>query len=413
MRKDSPNVLYLISILIYVLACIMPAYVEARNSSWDAFNLTAETIYEDCRGWACLLDGILLPLGLLKGYWGTIVWIANAFYFSALLLSLLLPPNVGPFIKVCPIIFSFMSVVIGSMLMFFTLRYCTKDYFCWIDQLLAGYYLWLLSFNTLLIGLFADLLSKKPRRWFSFAYSISMIPICVSIILPTNAKGDNSIRFDDASQSLIANSSIDALVIDDGIQKCLIKRRNEVEGPITLKDLESSFFPVERGSNPITLKENRIYEIYNATQVRAPRQKIRIEISADGKATSIEIPREEGDNSFWFDMESQCLVTASYFECLVVDNYEHLYWLDRKGWKRNKIPIHDLGLFFEEINDTILPLKASRSYIINNYSHSNESINRLNIHLNKNGAVDSVSYLPPTKNITSSKRLLGNHGTSE
>lgn len=398
MRKNHVNLLILISILIYILACFMPAYVEARNppsNNWIAY---AWTEYRDYPGFACLLDGILLPLGLMNGYWGTIVWIANAYYFSALFLFFSPIKRQWPIIcTIMSIICVIISIIIGSTLMFFTLHYGDRDYYCWIESLLSGYYFWLLSFITLLIGLLSDNFSQTVKQWGSLIYCIGMIPIFTHIIVPTFDKGDNSIIFDEDSQCLVANKSLDALVIDDGTHMTFLKRIADSDSVIALKNIYSSFTPTDCESTPINLSNN-IYEIYNATFVRVPQQKIRIEVSADGKAHSVPIPNEDGDNSFCFDMESQCLITSSYFDQLVIDYETHLYWLDRKGLKRNTIPINNLSSYFTESNDTILPLKGNHTYIINNLTHSGD-VHSIKIYLNDSGIVDCVLQLPPKKNV--------------
>ena len=79
----------------------------------------------------------------------------------------------------------------------------------------------------------------------------------------------------------------------------------------------------------------------------------------------------------------------------MIEYEKHLYWLDGKGLKRNKIPIKDLDVFFSESNDSILPLKPNQTYIINNRTHGNKSVHRIMIRLNENSAVDSISYLKP------------------
>lgn len=395
MKKKNLNFIIWISILIYILACFMPAYVEARNPSvW----FTPEgTEYQDYPGFACLLSGIFLPLGLLLGYWGTAVWLANAYYFTAMLLLFI--PNKRHWLS---IVFAILSIIVGSTLMFFTLRFVTKDYYCWVVSLLSGYYLWLLSFITLLAGLLIDKLPAPAKRWSSLIYGIGIIPLCISIIMSTLDKGDNAIAFDEGTQSLVATKSLDALVIDDGTHKTFLKRIKGSDSLVALKEIHSLFASIESQSAPINFRANNTYEIYNATYVRVPQQKIRIDFDANGKAKSVEIPNEEGDNSFSFDMESQCFVTSSYLYGLVINDYKHLYWLDGKGLKRNKIPIKDIGSFFEESNGAILPLQVNHTYIINNRTHYNKNVHRIKIHLNGNGDVDSVSHLTPTKYVYSS-----------
>lgn len=391
MRKNHVNLLIWISILIYILACLMPAYVEAVNSSsFLRYNESSWTEYRDCPGFVCLFSGIFLPLGLLFGYWGTAVWLANVYYFSALFLLFC------HFKKQWPIIsFAIVSIIIGSTLMFYTLQFADRDYFCWIESLLSGYYLWLLSFVTLFVGLLVEYLPPTAKRGLTLIYGISMIPVCTCIITSSLDKGDNSIIFDEKTQCLVANKSLDALIIDDGTNETLLKRGVGSDSVIALKDIFSSFRLVEKNSSPITFTENNIYEIYNATYVRAPKQKIRIEISRDGWAQLAEIPKEEGDNSFYFDIATQCLVTNSYFGTLVIESEKQLFWLESRGLKRNKVPINNLGLYFEE-NDTFLPLKTGH-YIINNCTHSEKNVHRMTIHLNEDGVIDSLLYLPPKK----------------
>lgn len=390
MNKSKLTPLIWISILFYILACCMPAYVEARNPALD-WTASTWTEYRDYPGIACLFDGLLLPIGLLMGYWGTAVWFANAYYFCALFILLFSSKRRLPIILSCAIL----SIIIGSTLMFFSLHYITKDYCCWIVSLLSGYYLWILSFIALFIGLLAEYLPKSKKRWFSLIYGVGMIPVCLCIIANSFDKGDNSIMFDDDSQNLVANKSLDAIIINDGTHEILLKRQEDSGRTIPLQEIYSIFAPLDLKATPIKLHENNIYEIYNVTHVRAPMKKVRIEIEADGNAKSVEIPKEEGDNSFYFDQESQCLVTESYFGGLVIEYEKHLYWLDGKGLKRNKIPIKDLDVFFSESNDSILPLKPNQTYIINNRTHGNKSVHRIMIRLNENSAVDSISYLKP------------------
>ena len=223
-----------------------------------------------------------------------------------------------------------------------------------------------------------------------------MIPVCICIIVPTYDKGDNSVVFDEKSQSLVATRSLDALVIDDGTHTSFLKRVVGCDSAVALKNIYSSFTPTGFNTTPIQLHANNIYEIYNTTYVRVPKQKIRIEISSDGRAKSVEIPNEEGDNSFYYDQESQCLVTASYFGVLVIDYEKHLYWLHGKGLKRNKVPINNLDAYFSESNDSILPLKANHTYIINNMTHDKD-VHSIMIRFNENRVVDSISYLTPKK----------------
>lgn len=389
MRKLIANPILLISIFIYLLACLMPAYVEARDD-FSAWSYTVWTEYLDYPGWLCLLDGILLPLGLMLGYWGLVVWLANVYYFSALFLFFCSVKRKWPII-ICAI----MSITIGSVLLFYPLHYVTRDYFCWIESLLSGYYLWLLSFITLLIGLLANNLPQTAKRWSSLIYSIGLIPVYAYIIAPSFDKGDNSMEFDEESQSLVATRSLDALIIDDGTHTSLLKRVVGSDSAIALKDIYSLFNPTDYDTTPIKLHSNNTYEIYNTTFVRVPKKKIRIEFGSDGRAKSVEIPSEEGDNSFNFDQESQSLVTESYFNSLVIEYENHLYWLDRKGLKKNKIAIKKLDLYFSTSNDSILPLKANHTYIINNITHGYKDIQRIMIRLNKNSVVDSISYLMP------------------
>lgn len=332
MKKKNLNFIIWISILIYILACFMPAYVEARNPSvW----FTPEgTEYQDYPGFACLLSGIFLPLGLLLGYWGTAVWLANAYYFTAMLLLFI--SNKRHWLS---IVFAILSIIVGSTLMFFTLRFVTKDYYCWVVSLLSGYYLWLLSFITLLAGLLIDKLPAPVKRWSSLIYGIGIIPLCISIIMSTLDKGDNAIAFDEGTQSLVATKSLDALVIDDGTHKTFLKRIKGSDSLVALKEVLSSFAPIENQSTPIIFLANNTYEVINTTFVRVPQQKIRIDFDANGKAKEIAIPKGEGDNSFYFNTETQSLVTASYFRSLVIESDNHLYWLDSKGLKRNAVPL--------------------------------------------------------------------------
>lgn len=392
MRKSNLNPLILISILIYILACFMPAYVEARNLS--IWLTPVETEYLDYPGFACLLSGIFLPLALMAGYWGTAVWLANAYYFGALFM-LFCHIKKRWTIILCVLL----SIAIGSTLMLFTLRYADRNYFCWIESLLSGYYLWLLSFMTLLVGLLVDYLPQTTKWWSSLIYSIGLIPVCTYIIVFTLDKGDNSICFDEENQSLVSNKSLDALVIDDGTHTSFLKRIAGNDSVVALKDIYFSFTPTENDTTPIKLLSNNTYEIYNTTYVRVPKQKIRIEICSDGRAKSVEMPNEEGDNSFYYDQESQCLVTASYFSSLVIESDNRLYWLDSKGLKRNIVPINNLNIYFSESNDSILPLKANHTYIINNRSHGDMDLCRIKIHINENEVVDSISYLPPKEYI--------------
>lgn len=387
MKKKNLNFIIWISILIYILACFMPAYVEARNPSvW----FTPEgTEYQDYPGFACLLSGIFLPLGLLLGYWGTAVWLANAYYFTAMLLLFI--SNKRHWLS---IVFAILSIIVGSTLMFFTLRFVTKDYYCWVVSLLSGYYLWLLSFITLLAGLLIDKLPAPVKRWSSLIYGIGIIPLCISIIMSTLDKGDNAIAFDEGTQSLVATKSLDALVIDDGTHKTFLKRIKGSDSLVALKEVLSSFAPIENQSTPIIFLANNTYEVINTTFVRVPQQKIRIDFDANGKAKEIAIPKGEGDNSFYFNTETQSLVTASYFRSLVIESDNHLYWLDSKGLKRNAVPINNLKEYFSESSDTILPLKANNTYIINNNTHGDKNVHRIKIHIDENGNVDSVANLP-------------------
>jgi hypothetical protein len=210
---------------------------------------------------------------------------------------------------------------------------------------------------------------------------------------------DNSIEFDEKSQSLVADKSLQALIIDNGTHKILLQGQVPSEHTIALKDLYSLFTPTDKKVTPIMFNTDNIYEIYNTTYVRAPQQKIRIKINANGKAKSVEIPKEEGDNSFLFDMKSQNFLTSSYFDLLIINDYNYLYWIDVRGLKRNNVSVHELKAYYEESNDTILPIYANQTYIINNWTHRNKDVHRIMIHLNEKGDVDSVRNLPPTKNI--------------
>ena len=62
-------------------------------------------------------------------------------------------------------------------------------------------------------------------------------------------------------------------------------------------------------------------------------------------------------------------------------------------------------IYFSESNDSILPLKANHTYIINNRSHGDMDICRIKIHINENEVVDSISYLPPKEYIWYTIRL--------
>lgn len=392
MKKSNLNLIILTSVLIYILACFMPAYVEARNPSvW----LTPEgTEYLDYPGFACLLSGIFLPLGFLFGYWGTAVWLANAYYFTALFLIFV--QNKRHWLRIA---FAILSVIVGSTLMFFTLRFVTKNYFCWVDSLLSGYYLWLLSFITLLVGLLIDKLPATVKRWLSLIYVVGIIPMCICIIMSTHDKGDNAIAFDERTQSLVAPQSLDALVIDDGTHKTFLKRIKGSDSIVALKEVLSSFAPIENQSTLTFLRANNTYEVINTTFVRVAQQKIRIDIDSNGKAKEIAIPKEDGDNSFYFNMETQSIETDSYFRSLVIESDKRLYWLDYKGLKRNVVSINNLKKYFSESNDTILPLNANHTYIISNNTHGDKNVHRIKIHIDENGNVDSVAKLPTKESI--------------
>lgn len=390
MKKDNFSLLVLISIFIYLLACCMPAYLEARNPT--AYTESTFTEYVEIPGWGCMLFGwIYLPICAIMGYFWAFIWVANAYYIATIIFMRY------SIKRKWLIVSSMISIAIGSVLLFISPHYSIRDDMCWIESLLGGYYLWLLSFITLFVGLLVSFLPNAVRSSFSYILSTAFIISCAYIIEKTSNRGDNTIWFDEDSQCIVANSSIETVVIDDGTNVCLLRRDSNIGTTVVLKDIFFSFAVKDCGPQNIVIEKNCTYEIINQSHIRAPKYKIRIEIDNDGNAKSTDVPLEEGDNSFYVDIPSQSLVTSSYFSSLVIEDENRLFWLDYKGLKRSIVPLNRLNLYFSESNDSILPLKANHSYIINNNTHLDRNVYRIKIHIDQNGDVDSSFNLPPTK----------------
>ena len=378
-----------ISIAIYVTACFMPAYVEAQTPL--VYAETAYTEFSDMPGYMCLLCGLFfIPFAPFNAELHFIaISSANIFYLLALTAILRSKYKLATSHII-------IAIIIGSLFLFIRPQY-TLDSHCWVDSVQAGYYMWMLSFITLLMGLLVDYLHGWSQLITKILFLVAISSTMALAIRQSYDISDNSISFDDKNQMFTANHPIKKLILSNGIARCFLINDSTGRASVPWIDIYKIIEDTVLNNKKSYYSVNRVVDIYNYSQKRAPQQRVRIQILENGKAVALPIPTESLDNSFDFDIKRQCFTSPTYISRLdIIDTEHHNSFLNRDPSKiyLQEIPINEIAEYF---NDDKVKFQPDHEYEICNSTHNKTDVQRILVHTNTDGHIDCVQKLSPER----------------
>lgn len=394
MKIKYSDILVFISIIIFVVACFFPAFYELGV-------IDADVTVRPTPGWACLPAGLFVPVALYGFYdpdinW-ILVWNANLFFLISIALYFASKKIRWQLIA-----------IIGTMLI--GLLFLLVDYPMYgyginddecrtIVELGVGYYLWLLSFFSMLLGICLRYYSQHSKHvHIVFLLSLVVISFGLFYLLTTNDKHkSNFISLDEENRCLIADDNIEKLIINDGIFSTLLVRNGEKLRKLKITELEKGFriIPLDFSKSrkiDFSLKKNDAYTIFNISHNKDSACFVDFNYMPNGEIQRI--PHVvDGDNHFYFDIENQCFVSKDYFGSLYIKNGDHYAGLYRKGIKKNVVGLNELYSYFS-CKDSLLLYREAGEYIIENLFHHNDG-QRIKIYVNQSARVDSFKYVGP------------------
>ena len=276
------SVFVLASIIVYILACFLPAYTEL-------YEPYKEACYRESSGFWCLFYGafFIIPItlfGLLnpEDNW-VLIWYANVFYVIAIYRLL----NHYKHLKT--IIYAFLAVLIGVFFSYVDTFYVVQDGTFETSCLQPGYFFWELSFIVVLVvsvwnGV-QEFYNKKEIARMYVLSSLSILFVCIALVICYThvfQGKTNNIAFDEDKQCIITEEYCKRIIIYDEITEntdTLHRARHEKrKKELNLNEIQDYFISLR------PLKSNQNYIITNISYPNKKFEKIRIHINKDGHA---------------------------------------------------------------------------------------------------------------------------------
>lgn len=294
-----------ISIIIFVVACFFPAFYELGVIDTDV-------TVRPFPGWMCLTSGIFVPIALFGFYDPDINWIL---VWNANLLFLISIALYFAFKKIRWQLIAIIGTTLIGLLFLFVdcplYGYGINDDKCrTIVELGVGYYLWLLSFFSMLLGICIRYYSQHRKHvHIVFLLSLLIVSSGLFYLLYTNEKHkSNFIKIDEDNRCLITDDIIEKLIINDGRISNLLVRKGDKLRKLKITELEKEFriIPVDFSKSrriDFPLKKNKAYTIFNISYNKDSMCLAEFNYMPNGEIQRI--PHVvEGDNQFIFDIIS-------------------------------------------------------------------------------------------------------------
>lgn len=396
MKIKHSDLFVYFSIIIFMVACFFPAFYELVV-------IDADVIVRPFPGWMCLTSGIFVLIALLGFYdpdinW-ILVWNANLLFLISIALYFAFKKFRWQLIAIIG------TMLIGLLFLFVdypVYGYGIDDDKCrTIVELGVGYYLWLLSFFSMLLGICIRYYSQHRKHvHIVFLLSLFIVSFGLFYLLSTNENHkSNFIYIDEDNRCLMADDNIEKLIINDGIHSTLIVRKGNEQRYLRLTDIDQGWRVVHIefkacGTDILPLKKNNAYTIYNISHHEDSICSVEFNYMPNGEIHSIP-HMVDGDNHFYFDIENQCFVSKDYFGHLLIKNGDHYSGLYRKGIKKNIVGLNELYSYFE-CEDSLLLYCEAGEYIIDNLTHPHDG-QSIKIYVNQSAYVDSFKYVSPNE----------------